>query len=415
MENRISIHYFIKKSNANSKGNVPIYMRITLNGKRMEFSTNRFVDPKGWQKGVGMSKGKKDDLEVLNVFLSSQKTKVYKAINKLDLSEMEIDADSIRTILYGAKPNGRTLVETIKYHNDRMKSLVGRDFAIGTYKRYVVTLGKVEAFLKHQYNRADIPLSALNHAFVTNFEFYLKTHDTLENNTAMKYIKNVKKIIHLALENEWIEKDPFMRFRCSYKDPQRPYLTKEELNVLTNKELTMPRLSLVRDSFIFSCYTGLAYSDIEQLTLDDMKIGIDGEKWITIYRKKTDTRSSIPLLPPALEIIAKYSNHPEVIKNSTLLPIISNQKSNAYLKEIATLCEIDKNLTFHIARHTFATTITLSNDVPIETVSRMLGHVSIKTTQIYSKVVDSKVSNDMKALKLRLGFQPLTSLIENAV
>jgi site-specific recombinase XerD len=316
-------------------------------------------------------------------------TKVYKAINTLELSGLEVNADIIKTILFGNKQKGHTLIEIMKYHNARMKSLVGQDFAIGTYKRYVVTLGKVKSFMENKYKKYDITLSDLNHAFIADFEFYLKTHDKLEHNTAMKYIKNLKKIVHLAIENEWLDKDPFIRFHCIYRDPKRGYLTQEELDILKNKEFAMPRLTLVKDAFMFSCYTGLAYSDIEILTMDDIKNGIDGEKWITIYRKKTDTRSSIPLLPPAVEIITKYKNHPDTIKKAFLLPMISNQKSNAYLKDIATLCEIDKHLTFHVARHTFAITITLSNDVPIETVSKMLGHTSIKTTQIYSKVVDT--------------------------
>ncbi len=415
MKNTSNILFYIRRFRANKDGKAPIYLRITIQGKRAELTTNRFVIPEKWSVEAQGMKGTGEEARTLNTFLTSLRNKVLQHINSLELQNVEVTAETLRQAVLGLDQEQHTLVELFDYHNLRMKSLVGKDFAIGTYKRYVVTLGKVEAFLKHQFNKTDILLSDLNHAFISNFEFYLKTHDELENNTAMKYIKNVKKIIRIALENEWIDKDPFIRFRCTYKDPKRPYLTKEELEALINKEFTMSRLTLVRDSFIFSCFTGLAYSDIEQLTQDDIKIGIDGEKWITIYRKKTDTRSSIPLLPPVMELIEKYRNHPETIKNKTLLPMISNQKSNAYLKEIATLCQIDTYLTFHVARYTFATAVTLSNNVPIETVSRMVSHTSIKTTQIYSKVVDSKVSNDMKNLKLRLGFQPHATIVENAV
>lgn len=205
-----------------------------------------------------------------------------------------------------------------------MKSLVGIDYANGTYKRYVVTLGKVKAFLLDKYKKEDIVISELNHAFITNFEFYLKTHDTIQNNTAMKYIKNLKKVVRIAVENEWLDRDPFTRFKCTYKDPNRVCLTQEELETLEKKKLPLLRLDQVRDMFVFSCYTGLAYADVDMLTPADLKIGIDGERWITIFRHKTDTRSSIPLLSKSVEIINKYKDHPESNNKGALLPVLSN-------------------------------------------------------------------------------------------
>ncbi|MCD4728958.1 MAG: site-specific integrase [Bacteroidales bacterium] len=203
----------------------------------------------------------------------------------------------------------------------------------------------------------------------------------------------------MAIANEWLQRNPFMNFKCSYKDTNRGYLTQEELDKLEAKEFSIKRLEIVRDIFIFQCYTGLAYSDVERLTPDDVSTGIDGEKWIIIYRQKTGGRSPIPILPRALEIINKYQDYPENENSGKLLPVKSNQKINAYLKEIGDLCGIDKNLSTHLARHTFATTVTLAHGVPIETVSKMLGHSSIRTTQIYSKVIDNKISADMVKLK----------------
>ncbi len=206
----------------------------------------------------------------------------------------------------------------------------------------------------------------------------------------------------IAVKNEWLEKDPFENFKVTLKQVDREFLTEDELLKIESKEFYLPRLAQVRDIFVFSCYTGLAYIDVAKLTSDNIRKGIDGELWINIHRHKTDTPSNIPLLPKAVEIIEKYKDNAAVVNKAGILPMLSNQKLNSYLKEIDDLCGIQKNLTFHLARHTFATTVTLTNGVPIESVSSMLGHTSIKTTQIYAKVVQKKVSEDMKALKLKL-------------
>jgi len=404
MKTRLSVLFYPKSSNQKESNLVPIYLRVTLNGKRFEMSTDRMVNPKSWIPGGNSIKGGKEEARVLNTYLSNLETKVYKIINNLELSGKEITLDELKANLKGQTEKQHTLIELFDYHNDRMKSLVGKDYANATYKKYKYTLDKVKAFVQHQYKKSDVPLNELNHAFITNFEFYLKTQDKkkIENNTAMKYIKNLKKVVRIAVQNDWIDRDPFTRFVCTYKDPNRGYLTTSELESLENKEMKILRLDQVRDMFVFCCYTGLAFVDLENLSPSDVRMGIDGERWITIYRHKTESRTSIPLMPKALEIVAKYKDHPEAVNKGRLLPVLTNQKLNAYLKEIATICDIDKNLTWHLSRHTFATTITLSNGVPIETVSRMLGHSSIKTTQIYSKVVDTKVSNDMQNLKLAL-------------
>jgi site-specific recombinase XerD len=231
---------------------------------------------------------------------------------------------------------------------------------------------------------------------------YLKTVKHCAQNTATKYLVRLKKVVNLSLANEWIIRDPFIKYQCTYKPTYRGYLNAEELQKIELKEFKIPRLQKVRDIFVFCCYTGFAQADVEALSLSDITTGIDGEKWIIINRKKTDGRSPIPLLPQALAIIEKYKNDPETLAKGKLLPVNSNQRMNGYLKEIADITGITKNLTMHLARHTFATTVTLSNGVPIETVSKMLGHNSIKTTQIYSKVVDTKISNDMKALKAKM-------------
>ena len=209
----------------------------------------------------------------------------------------------------------------------------------------------------------------------------------------------------IAYANDWIDKDPFFNWKAKLKVVDREFLSEEEIQNIIKKVLHIPRLDLVRDVFIFSCYTGLSYVDVKKLSKDNIVRGIDGDYWIKTKRAKTDSTSNIPILSNANVIIQKYKNHPDIVNTNKVIPILSNQRVNAYLKEIADLCGITKNLTFHLARHTFATTVTLTNGVPIESVSKMLGHKSLKTTQHYAKILDRKVSDDMAMLKDKLAMK----------
>lgn len=242
-------------------------------------------------------------------------------------------------------------------------------------------------------------LADLNYQFIADFEFYLKTVCGCGHNSTMKYLLNFKKIVLICVKNDWLHKDPFSAYRMPKIVVDRVALSAEELLTILKKKFITERLRLVRDIFVFSCYTGLAYVDVQKLRRSEIIIGIDGGQWLQIKRQKTESRSSIPLLPEAITILNKYENHPQCASASRLLPVLSNQKMNAYLKEIADVCGIEKNITFHLARHTFATTVTLSNGVPIESVSKMLGHRDLRTTQLYAKVIDSKISEDMRRLK----------------
>ena len=255
-------------------------------------------------------------------------------------------------------------------------------------ERYETSLKHTKDFLLWKYNLTDINIEKIDYAFIMEYEFYLRSERKCANNTAVKYIKNFHKIINQCLANGWLSKDPFVNYKAKIKEVIREFLTEKEVEEIINKEFVSQRLELVRDIFVFSCFTGLAYIDVKQLTKDNISLGIDGDKWIFKNRQKTDTASKIPLLPMAQEVIDKYANHPVCKNENRLLPILTNQKMNAYLKEIADVCGIKKELTFHIARHTFATTVTLSNGVPIETVSKMLGHTNLKTTQHYAKILD---------------------------
>lgn len=402
MKHSMYISFQVKKSKVNKKGLAPINMRVTLDGKRFELSTHRSISPDSWDVILCCATGESDEARILNNYLNSLRNNVQRQYNILESLGKEITVDTLKSKLIGETEKKYSLLDVFQYHNDEMKQKVGIDIATGTYKHFISTKKRVEEFLSFQYKKDDILLDELNYAFVTKFEVYLKSIQKCAHNTTTKYIRRLKKIINMAMANEWIIKDPFLKYKCTYKQTNREYLTHEELNLLWDKNIKIPRLDKVRDIFLFCCYTGLAWSDVAELNFQDIRTGIDGEKWIIIYRKKTENRSPIPILPQAQSILDKYENDPMATEKGKLLPVSSNQRMNGYLKEIADICGITKNLTMHLARHTFATTVTLSNGVPIETVSKMLGHTSIKTTQIYSKVVDSKISQDMQVLKDKL-------------
>jgi site-specific recombinase XerD len=411
MKHSIFISFQIKKSKTNAKGYAPIYMRITIDCKRTEISTHRFIPPNEWDDAKEYVSGKSHRAIIINNYLDSLKNKVLQHFNILDSMDKEINIKIIKDKLKGNSEKKYSIIKIFQYHNSELQQRVGIDITMSTYKRYLVSINRLKAFIQFQFNSCDLNLNDLNHAFITKYELYLKTEHNCGQNTTTKYLKQLKKIINMALANEWISRDPFIRYKCTYKPVNRGYLNSQELEILQNKSFDINRLQRVLDVFLFCCYTGLSWSDVDSLPNDAISQGIDGEKWIIVYRKKTNVRSPIPLLPEALKIIEKYKDDPEVIAGGKLLPVNSNQRMNGYLKEIQEICGINKRLSMHLSRHTFATTVTLANGVPIETVSKMLGHSSIKTTQIYSKVVDSKISDDMNTLKSKMN----KLLINNAI
>ena len=399
MKTKVSILFYAKKAKAAANGLVPIYTRITINGKRIELSTNRFVEISKWSTEAGKIKGSSEEARSINNHLDLLKSQIRDAEMELIHKKIALTTETIKSKLLGVDERARMLVPIFQDHNNKIKELVGKEYAPGTLERYTTSLKHTIEFMQWKYNISDIDITKIDHAFITDYEFWLRSVRNCANNTAVKYLKNFNKIIKLCLANDWIDKNPFANYKSKVKDVERVYLTEAEIQSIIKKDFKTERLSLVRDIFLFSCFTGLAYIDVKNLTKSHISFGIDGEKWIFTHRQKTESASKIPILPVTQMIIEKYENHPQCNNEYKLLPILSNQKMNAYLKEIAGVCEIEKELTFHIARHTFATTVTLTNGVPIESVSKMLGHKNLRTTQHYAKVLDRKVSDDMKILK----------------
>ena len=399
MKTKITLHFYAKSTKANANGLLPIYVRLTVDGKRLEFSTKKFVEKSKWSSELSKMKGTTDEARSINSYLDLMKSKVLDAQMELLHRNEALSIENFKNKLLGNEERQRMLVPIFQDHNNKIKELVGKEYAPGTLERYTTSLKHTLEFMQWKYNVSDIDISKIDHAFITEYEFWLRSVRNCANNTAVKYIKNFNKIIKICLANDWLDKNPFANYKSKVKEVERVYLSEEEVQAIIEKEFKTERLSLVRDIFVFSCFTGLAYIDVKNLTKSHISFGIDGEKWIFTHRQKTESASKIPILPVTQIIIDKYENHPQCNNQEKLLPILSNQKMNTYLKEIAAVCEIEKELTFHIARHTFATTVTLTNGVPIESVSKMLGHKNLRTTQHYAKVLDRKVSDDMEILK----------------
>ncbi|MCC7379920.1 MAG: Tyrosine recombinase XerD [Bacteroidetes bacterium ADurb.BinA245] len=402
MQSNLSFLFYLKKPKGYVSGPAPIYLRLTVSGQRAEMSTGKECLPERWNSVAGLAKGNTEEVKSLNAYLSILQGKLHQYHNQLLATGETITAETLKNKVSGKSERARSLVKIFQDHNNQIETLLNDEFAPGTLERYKTSLKHTVNFLKWKFRVSDIDIRRIDHAFITEYEFYLRSVRKCNNNTAVKYIKNFGKIIRICIANGWLDKNPFSNYKSKVKEVERAFLVEEEMQVLASKEFVTERLNQVKDIFLFSCFTGLAYIDVKKLTKNNITIGIDGEKWIYTNRQKTDTRSNIPLLPMAEEIIAKYKEHPQCLNEGKLLPVLSNQKMNAYLKEMADVCGINKELTFHIARHTFATTVTLTNGVPIESVSKMLGHKNLRTTQHYAKILDRKVSDDMKMLRSKL-------------
>jgi site-specific recombinase XerD len=398
MKNSFSFLFYVKKSKENLQGKSPIYLRITVNGKRAEISVSRSIEADKWSSSANRAIGKTENIKSLNSYLDILVSKIYRHHRELVEADIEISALTLKNKYLGIGERNRTLITLIEEQNKRAKL----QLKPGTYKNYKTVLKHVKGFLKYQYNIDDINIKKVNHQFIIDFEFFLNTKQNIGHNAIVKYLRMLRKHINVALVNEWIPIDPFLKIKRTIKKVKREFLTQGELNSIIEKDLHVTRLAQIKDVFVFACYTGLSYGDLAKLNHNNIVIGMDGEKWIHILRTKTGSPSKIPLLPKALTILKKYENDPICIIKQILLPVISNERYNSYLKEIANLCEIKKNLTTHLARHTFATTITLTKGVSIESVSSMLGHSKISTTQIYAKITDTKVSTEMLNLKKKM-------------
>ena len=391
---------FILRYATSKSSEALIYARVTYNKKRVEIYANRSIHPDKWDAQRQVAVGSKELVNRINPHLDEVRLKLIDCYQQLKMQTAFITAEGIKRLYVGEDLPQNTLFSLIEYHSNSSQTILKK----GTFKNYGATEKYLKLFLKHQYRTDDMLLTELNYQFITQFEFFLRTTKSLQannplgNNGVMKHMERLRKIVTMGFKLDWIVKDPFIQYKLKFQRTEREFLIESEIETLHNVVLPS-KLERCRDLFLFSCYTGLSYVDLVNLCTDNIALGIDGELWLRTSRQKTETKVNVPLLPQAMEILNKYKGDSELIAKNRVLPYLCNQKVNEYLKQIATICNINKPITFHVARHTFATTVTLNNGIPIETVSKMLGHNKLSTTQIYVHVLDKKISDDMKKLR----------------
>lgn len=390
--------FYIRRDKTNKKGEAPAFMRLTINRERADASIKRFIEPHAWNSEKGKANEKCRGGKDLNLYLDAISANILRIQRDLELDKKEVSAQIILNRYLGKEQSDRhTLMEVFRAHNEKCRALSGISLAPGTVIRYETTLRLTEEFLQKSYQKEDCYLDEVTNQFIEDFEFFLKTVRRCCHNTTSKYLMNFKKIVRIALAKGWMKKDPFAQIRFHLDPVEREFLEKQELKAMLNKAISIPRLAQVRDIFCFCCLTGLAFMDVQQLKEEHLVADIHGKIWIRKARQKTKNMCNIPLLDEAQKIIDRYRDHPYCQTHGVLLPVCSNQKMNSYLKELADICGIRKNLSTHCARHTFAT-LTLASGATIDNVAKMLGHANVNMTRRYAKVLDSSIMRDMEVV-----------------
>ena len=384
------VSYYVRSNYENKQGKSPLMIRIFLNGEMLNVgSSGIYIDKKLWNNSTNRVKGRGSESLNLNAQLDNISNSLQMIFKKHEFDE-DLTLDKIKSIFLGKNKVKTTFVEFYDKYLEDIKAQVGAGKSIALYHKYSAARSHFVNFLHAKYGRKDLMPGELTHLIIHDFEIYLKTVVSLKSNSATKTLKFFKTVVIFAQKCGVMTHDPFLNHHFHLEPVDRGFLTDEEIQRIMQKDFEIPRLEMVRDVFIFSCFCGLAYIDVAHLTQENI-ITLDNRPWIIINRQKTNVQSNIPLLEIPQMILYKYKGK---TKDNRLLPVLSNQKINAYLKEIADLCGIKKRLSYHLARHTFATML-LSKGVPIESVSKMLGHTNIKTTQIYARITNKKIEQDM--------------------
>lgn len=394
-----SVAFYVRKTRTNKHGEAAITIRVTVDGRRADIAAKKMIDPKLWDTVRGKAYERTPLTKELNMYLDSIRAKLIRIHRDMEQDGVEfITAQAVVDRFQGKdKPERHTILEVFREHNEKCRALSGIDMSPATVERYETSLKHTREFIQHTYGKDDFYLDEMSRQFIEDYEFYLKTVRKCNHNSTTKYLKNFKKITRIAINKEWLKKDPFADIRFSLQPVERDFLEKHEIEKVLNKDIKIERLAQVRDIFIFCCFTGLAFSDVKQLTKDHISIDVHGNKWIRKPRQKTKNMCNVPLLDIPVKLIEKYEDHPQCQAKGVLLPVLCNQKMNAYIKEIIDLCGINKDVTTHTGRHTFATYM-LANGVSIESVAKMLGHSDTKMTRHYAKVLDQTILNEVSKI-----------------
>lgn len=401
------VSFFLKKAKLLKNGEASVAMRITVDGQRVENNIRKSILPNLWDQSKERAKGTSTAAVDLNRFIEDARIRIHQIVTDLQQMGAEINPLIVQQRFYGVgqmRKQERTILQVIQEHNDEANQLIGKDFVEITWRRYETMKRYLGELIKQKYGVDDLPLSDFTGEVIRAYEVYLKTEKDLCQNTLIRYMKALKKITNRCLANDWIQKDPFAGIKFREEPTEPEFLTLEEVDRIYNCNPGSKRLEVIKDMFLMSAFTGLAFTDVSQLTEDHIVTDNDGNKWIRKPRQKTKQMSNIPLLDVPLAIIEKYQGDKKATKKGVLLPIPCNQVMNRYLKEIAEICKINKRLTMHTARHTYAT-LCLSQGVSLKNVSKMLGHASVKMTERYARVLDSSILHDMNAIRdtLNLG------------
>lgn len=402
-----NVLFFIRKTKLKKSGETPIMLRITIEGQLTELQLKRDVMPTQWNQAKERCTGKNATSVEINRYLQSVKLRLLDIHREMEDAGKLINPMEVKRRFLGLDEKHMMFFKVFQEHNNKCRELIGKDYAKVTISRFDTCLRYFKEMALKKYHLKDIPMKEISHAIIQEYIHFLKAQKDLQENTVIRYMKVVKKITNMALANDWMEKDPFINIRFHEQEVHKEFLTKEELEALQNKTFSIPRLELVRDIFLFQCWTGLAFIDVSELKPEDLVPDNQGNLWIRKARQKTKIMCNIPLLDIPLAILDKYKGHPLAKKKDTLLPVPCNQKMNSYLKEIADFCGIKKSLSTHTGRHTFSTVIALANNVSLENVAKMLGHTNTKMTQRYAKVLDQSILRDMQ--NVRENFSTKTS------
>lgn len=399
-KNTFKVMFVIRRNQLNRDGKCSIVIRITVNGEYERLNSTLSIEPELWDSKAAKAIGRTQKILDFNKRIDEIRYVLQDHYYELQKTHGYVTAEMVKNAYMGITAKAESLMPIYDEFLAETKKMVGINRSDKTYQKYERCKRRVVEFMKEKYNRTDIPLRELKPKFLTDFSVFLATKYKCRQNTVYKFLQLLRMVIIKAQRDGISFPDPYLSYKMTQEKVDRGYLSEDEVIAIATKEISIPRLDQVRDVFIFACYTGLAYSDLAQLRAENIKKMFDGKLWIVTHRQKTKTNVNVPLLPMAEKILRKYEGK---YLDGELLPILSNQKTNAYLKEIADICGIEKNLTFHLARHTFATTMTLGKGVPIESVSKMLGHTNIQTTQIYARITNEKISHDMENLAKNLG------------
>lgn len=399
-QSTFKILFYLRSNHVNKDGTSAIIVRVSIDGERQDWSTKLACEPERWDGKAGKATGRSSKSFEINNRLQDIQTILTNHFYDIQRRHGFVTAEMVRNAYMGITQREESLLKLYEQHLEDTKKLIGLSKANPTYQKYERMYRRVVEFMKKKYNITDIPLREIKYQFIVDLEFFLRTEYGYSQNTIYKCMKFFKQVINKAIRAGLITVDPFNGYKISVQRVDRGFLSEDDLKKMMEKEFASKRLEQVRDIFVFACFSGLAYIDLANLRVDNIQKMFDGRLWIVTHRQKTNTKVTVPLLPPAIKILKKYEGK---YLDGQLLPIITNQKLNCYLKEIADICGIEKNLTFHLARHTFATTMTLGKGVPIESVSKILGHTNIQTTQIYARITNEKISHEMEDLAKNLG------------